>query len=313
MPTIRGKITDQYGQPAARTVRLYRRDTGAFLGETSSAAAVDGGDPHFDKVSLLLHMDGADGSTTFTDNSPGSKIVTAYGGARISTAQSKFGGASAVFDGISDYLSAPAHADFDFGTGDFTLEAWVFQAASSAYSAIICRQQNVGAEGLFQLRLNSGKPEFVFCANSSWSVVTLAAAQSIAANSWTHIALSRLGGIGMLFVDGVLADTKSIAGTLNVAGRPLTIGVLNDGDSTNLLAFFSGHIDEARITKGLARYTANFTPPSTPFPDMPGPGRTLAFGEYYLATTHTGEVQVVCMDNANEPLENDLILRTFPV
>ena len=225
------------------------------------------GDADFDKVSLLLHMDGADGSTTFTDSSPGSKIVTAYGGARISTAQSKFGGASAVFDGINGYLSAPAHADFDFGTGDFTLEAWVFPATISGYAAIICRQQNIGVEGLFQLRLSSDKPEFVFCANSSSSVVTLSAAQSIAANTWTHIALSRLGGIGRLFVDGVLADTKSMEGTLNVAGRPLTIGVLNDGDSTNLSAFFSGHIDEARITKGVAHYTANFTPPGEPFPN----------------------------------------------
>ncbi len=238
------------------------------------------GDADFDKVALLLHMDGANGSTTFTDNSPGSKIVTAYGGARISTAQSKFGGASAVFDGISDYLSAPAHADFDFGTGDFTLEAWVFQAASSEYSAIICRQQYVGAEGLFQLRLNYGKPEFVFCANSSYSLVTLSAAQSIAANTWTHIALSRLGGIGRLFVDGVLADTKSMAGTLNVAGRPLTIGVLNAGDSTDLLAFFSGHIDDVRITKGLARYTADFTPPTEPFPN--------ASAAYALSGTVTG-------------------------
>ena len=270
-------------------------------------------DADFDKVSLLLHCDGADGSTTFTDNSPGSKIVTAYDGARISTAQSKFGGASAVFDGINDYLSAPAHADFDFGTGDFTLEAWVFQAASSAYSSIICRQKNIGAEGLFQLRLSSGKPEFVFCANSSYSVVTLSAAQSIAANTWTHIALSRLGGIGRLFVDGVLADAKSIAGTLNVAGRPLTIGALNTGNSTNLLAFFSGHIDEARITKGAARYTANFTPPTGPFPDIQSSERTMLLGEYYFATDYTSEVQVVCVDDASEPLENDLILRTFPV
>lgn len=211
------------------------------------------GDADFSKVSLLLHCDGADGSTTFTDSSATPKTVTAVGVAKISTAQSKFGGASAIFDGISDYLSVPAHADFDFGTGDFTLDAWVFPATISGYAAIICRQQNVGDEGLFQLRLSSGKPEFVFCANSSSSLVTLSAAQSIAANTWTHIALSRLGGIGRLFVDGVLADTKSIAGTLNVAGRPLTIGVLNDGDSTNLLAFFSGHIDDARITKGLAR------------------------------------------------------------
>ena len=315
MPTIKGKITDQYGQPAARTVRLYRRDTGAFLGETSSAAAVEGGDPHFDKVSLLLHFDGADGSTTFTDSSSTPKALTAYSGAAISAAQSKWGGASLWLDGTNDYLSAPAHADFDFGTGDFTLEAWVFPATISGVACIICRQQNVGAEGLFQLRLNSGKPELVFCANSSWSVVTLAAAQSIAANTWTHIAFARQGGTGGLFVDGALADTKSTAGTLNVAGRPLTVGVLNDGNGGNLGAFFSGHIDDVRITKGAARYTANFTPPTMPFPaSMYTPQNIL--GDYYLSTSYVGEVQRVVLDSQalGDPGKlNDLIDRVLLV
>ena len=78
-------------------------------------------DPHIDKVALLLHMDGVDGSTTFNDSSPTAKAIAASGNAKVSAAQSKWGGASLVLDGSGDYLSAPAHADFVFGGGDFTV------------------------------------------------------------------------------------------------------------------------------------------------------------------------------------------------
>ena len=78
-------------------------------------------DPDFDKVSLLLHMDGAYGSTTFNDSSPAAKAVAASGNAKVSAAKSKWGGASLALGGSGDYLSAPAHADFVFGVGDFTV------------------------------------------------------------------------------------------------------------------------------------------------------------------------------------------------
>jgi len=82
-------------------------------------------DTYYSNVSLLLHCDGSNGSTTFTDNSPSPKTVTANGNASVSTAQSKFGGASAVFDGTGDYLSLDGSSGFAFGTGDFTIEFWL--------------------------------------------------------------------------------------------------------------------------------------------------------------------------------------------
>ena len=85
----------------------------------SSYAPVD---EEFDKVSLLLHGDGTNGSTTIIDSSSSPKAVTAVGDAQISTAQSKFGGASIAFDGAGDWLTTPASNNFAFGIGDFTIE-----------------------------------------------------------------------------------------------------------------------------------------------------------------------------------------------
>ena len=74
---------------------------------------------------LLLHCDGTDASTTFTDSSSPAKTVTAVGDAQLDTAQFKFGTASGLFDGTGDELTVTDHADFDFGTGDFTIEFFV--------------------------------------------------------------------------------------------------------------------------------------------------------------------------------------------
>lgn len=70
----------------------------------------------------LLHMNGVDGSTTFTDES--GKSWTAKGNAQIDTAGSRFGGASALFDGSGDYMELPDHEDFNVGSGDFTVDFW---------------------------------------------------------------------------------------------------------------------------------------------------------------------------------------------
>jgi hypothetical protein len=83
-------------------------------------------DPYRSQVSLLLHGDGTNGSTTIVDSSPSPKTVTAVGDAQISTAQSKFGGASIAFDGNGDYLDASSSNQYAIGTEDFTVEGWVY-------------------------------------------------------------------------------------------------------------------------------------------------------------------------------------------
>src|SRR3990167_5305793 len=82
---------------------------------------------------LMLHMDGTDGATTFTDSSDNAKTMTAVGNAQIDTAQSKFGGASGLFDGTGDWLTTPDSTDWDLGTGDFTIDFWIrFSSVANA-------------------------------------------------------------------------------------------------------------------------------------------------------------------------------------
>jgi hypothetical protein len=82
-------------------------------------------DPNFASVVLLVGFDGSDGSTTFTDESGAAHALTAVGNVQVDTAQSKFGGASGLFDGAGDAITAADSAAWHFGTGDFTVEAWV--------------------------------------------------------------------------------------------------------------------------------------------------------------------------------------------
>lgn len=216
------------------------------------------GDADFDKVVLLLHCDGANGSTTFTDNSPSPKTVTAYGDAKVSTAQSKFGGASAYFDGVGDYLTVPNTTDLQFGTGDFTVEGWIRCESITGKYVFLCLGTYYQVTSGIVFYFVDGK-----IAAYSGTSPFIAASASISANTWTHVAWARSGATLRLFTDGVLRHQAELSAHLSPTGSPPTIG--QDAQYSNMLFF--GHIDDLRITKGAARYTANFTPPTAPFPD----------------------------------------------
>ena len=302
MPAVGGFVSDSAGAPVDRELRLYRRDTGALLGKTRSSGG--DGDPHFDKVSLLLHMDGVDGSTTFIDQL-GAQCLP-VGDARLSTAQSVYGGSSLLLGGSMDGLQINHSGAFNFGTGDFTVEMWVYVIAHTNVTAALLASGGSGwVSGECVLRFDTGSVLSLY-ANTNGILVGTG---PFPTGQWQHVAMCRSGGTASIYQGGVAVASGWLPGNLNFSNNLKSFLGYSDFDKISL----NGYIDDLRVTKGLARYTSNFTPPSTPFPDAPDAGRTLAFGEYYFATTHTGEVQVVCVDDASEPLENDLILRTFPV
>ena len=213
------------------------------------------GDEYYNSCSLLMHFSGSNGSTTFIDNSPTPKTVTPVGNAQISTAQSKFGGSSGYFDGAGDYLTLSSDAAFGTGTGNFTIEFWMYPV--SVASGYVFDNRTGGAVqsviGYF-----SAAGSFTFTGGIITTGVTKT---SITANSWYHVACVRNSGTVYLFVDGVSAGTDTVAGSAN-SSNPFTIGSKYDGTNG-----FNGYIDDFRYTKGVARYTSSFTVPSSAFPD----------------------------------------------
>ena len=223
-------------------------------------------DPYCSQVSLLLHGDGANGSTTITDSSPTPKTVTAVGNAQISTVQSKFGGSSIAFDGSGDRLTIPQNTDFSFGTGDLTVEFWAYKSANglNGYDAVFTSYRTASAPGFFvELSASRG---FAVYARSGLSDLLCTATTTINDSSWHHWAACRSGATWYLFKDGIALSK----GTDNIGSTAITTTAFGHlvGSAQDTSFFdFNGYIDDLRITKGVARYTANFTPPTAPFPD----------------------------------------------
>lgn len=212
-------------------------------------------DATFSNVGLLLHFDGADGSATFTDSSPRPKVVTAFG-AQISTAQSKYGGASGLF-AQGNYLTVPPSADLGFGTGDFTIEFWVRPALTgdSVHEILDFRSADI-VEPLVLGFTTGGAVRYY-----DGAVVRVGTSGLIAANTWSHIAWCRQSNVNRIYVNGVMNSTYTASQNFG-ASRGLCIGanVIKNAER------FVGNIDELRLKKGEAVYTSNFTPPPAPFP-----------------------------------------------
>ena len=170
----------------------------------------------------MLHCDGTDASTTFTDSSTTPHTVTANGNAQVDTSQSQFGGASGLFDGTGDYLSIPETTDFDFGTGDFTIDFWLrFNTGSTSL-----------ARDLFELGLYSQNKgvaaqwngfSILVYFNGGTEIFTGAWAPT--ENTWYHLAMARSGTNFRVFIDGTqLGSTVTNSTDITTVGQGNTIG-----------------------------------------------------------------------------------------
>jgi Concanavalin A-like lectin/glucanases superfamily len=216
-------------------------------------------DPNFANVTLLLHMDGSNGSTTFTDSSSNAFTMTAAANAQISTTQSKWNGASGYFDGAGDTVTASANAAFALGSGDFTIEVWLYSLDSG--SSLRCiydnRSTNTSTTGIM-IRENSGG-FLVYINNTTIASTTTGRT----ANTWQHLAVVRSSGTVTIYVDGT--SIKTGANSTNLTDTNCRISGFVD-TQVNPYAYY-GYMDDLRITKSVARYTANFTAPTEAFPD----------------------------------------------
>ena len=184
-------------------------------------------------------------------------VLETVGSAQISTAQSKFGGSSMSFDGSGDYLTFPSSQDFALGSTDFTVEYWI-NTAASADDGIL---QISTTPGGFATSYTNGLMMAVvsgvlYYALGGSSVNT---STTINNGNWRHIAMSRSGSSLKIFVDGT--QVSSATNSNSVTGTYLVVGGYYSTSFT-----LNGYINDLRITRGYARYTANFTPPTTAFP-----------------------------------------------
>ena len=217
------------------------------------------GDPYYNSCSLLMHFSGSNSSTTFIDNSPNNFTVTPNNGAFISTAQSKFGGSSGFFDGTDDYLSITDNSVFDFGSGDFTIEYWEYRTVSTLYKPVISRNNN-GYPPFMLGWSESGNVNFFISTNgSSWDVASAVSMGTIITNNWTHYAVTRQGNTFRTFQNGTQISTFTSTATLPAGSGTLQIGRYSS------VYYYTGYLDELRISKGVARYTGSFTTSSNEF------------------------------------------------
>lgn len=238
-----------------RTLAGPRNQRGFIINPYALGAAGGGGDPSWGNVVSLLHFNGTDTSTTFTDNS--SSTWTANGNAQIDTAQSVFGGASGLFDGNGDYIISNTMAALA-GSDQFTLEFRVRLNSLSGWQ--ILAAQFSGNAMLFNYNHSAHSNKFQFAIGG----LQLGSTVTPVANTWYAVAATRdAGGTVRLFVDGNLENSGT--GTAGVGATPFYIGCIPPyGGGTIAL---NGWMDEFRFTKGVCRYTASYTPAVAEFPN----------------------------------------------
>jgi hypothetical protein len=208
-------------------------------------------------TTLLLHFEGAENSTTFTDSGITGHTITPNGDVKIVNL-CKFGGASCYLDGTGDDLSIPNSTDWDLGTagnGDFTLEFWLLLKANA--NTFICAHDGTGdgTKG-WQFGYYAGGAQMYLYTGSGTSRFL---SWSPSLNTWYHIALVRSGSTVTNYVDGASIGTFA-DGDFSSDGCPLFIGQSGENSS-----YANAYFEELRLSKGIARYTSDFTPPATAF------------------------------------------------
>lgn len=238
------------GSPRAGVSNL-----GSLGGDVEDGVA----DEHFDNVALLLDGDGTNGQTTFTDKSNSPLTVTAFDNAQVDTSVKKFGTGSIKFDGASDYLTVEGSTGVGaFGTDDFTLEMWIYATAANNDSIFENRPSGANAATGFTLvAFNSSTINFWSGGGNRISATGLTWL-----NGWHHLAITRESGTTTLWFDGESKGTTTYSALMNMTDTSdVIIGAGRYSGTTTITSTSSvfAYMDEIRITKGVARYSADFS------------------------------------------------------
>lgn len=225
----------------------------------SYAHTLGGGhDPSFSSVVMLAHWDGTNAQTTpFVNSCPrGTTINTASSGASLTTTTPLFGATCLTLVGNNAYPGSNSHADYNFGTGDLTIEFAIFTATPA--------QANV----LFDMRTatNSAFP-CIHITGSTFNYLVSGTNRivggTVATSTWQRIAVARISGTTKMFLDGTQIGSNYTDST-NYAQSNMTFG----GASYTPAGSFVGKMDEHRITNGVGRYSGTYTLDAVAFPNV---------------------------------------------
>ncbi|RJT32101.1 LamG domain-containing protein [Mesorhizobium waimense] len=224
-------------------------------------------DPYFANVVLLCGFNGTDGATTAPDESLSAKTLTFVGDAQIDTARSKFDGASLLLDGTGDRVTVPDSLDWDLSDANsdqFTVECWIYPTVGNTTQYLIAQSGNIG-NWSWGLGFSDLTIFFQWSPNGTTPMNSLTyASPTMSLNAWHHACVDKdATGKIRLYVDGVMRASSTPANSAFFnSTATLQIGAFNAAN------FFNGSIDEARITKGVARYASDsgFTVPTEAFP-----------------------------------------------
>jgi Concanavalin A-like lectin/glucanases superfamily len=217
-------------------------------------------DPYWDNVVLLMHMEGTHNSNTFKDEK--GKTLSASGSAVTSTNTSRFGSTAMYTPGTSGLLGTN-HVDLQLQAADFTIEAWVNVSGGSGPRTIFGKADGSGGQSYY-LYYDVGALVFIYTTDG-WSATaqSTVASVTLTIGNWYHVAVSRIGTVIYLFLDGVLVATKTGVPSWFNSAAPFRVG--REGIS-GYEYYWVGYIDELRVTKGVGRYNATFSVPTAAYP-----------------------------------------------
>ena len=211
--------------------------------------------------------------------------------------QDEFTG-SVFFDGNGDHLDVPLSSDFNFGAGDFTIEAWVY-IHTAKDAGVFGTNKSSGSFAGYELDVfTNGSIRFYSGNGSTYNYTSLGAstaAGSVPVQTWTHIVASRQESTLRLFVNGVLSGSNT-SFTHTIADSPTAPDIGSDGISTGSTYHHHGYISNLRVCKGHAVYTGNFTVPTRELEVHTKPPKGVVFPAADNVT-----VLLACQD-ANNPL-----------
>jgi hypothetical protein len=237
---------------------------GAFVDRAFSINVASAGDPYWTGVTLLMHMNG-----NFTDQKGHTFTATNA----TATGAGKFGSNSASIG--TGYITTPSSSDWQFKSSDFTVESWVYvpDATYLANSAVIVGTHGTGSTDGWTVYLNTNGTATGWTTSSGGFGTgnhAVTSASPINYASWNHVAFVRNGNVLTIYLNGV-GNSVTISNGYSVYNTPNSLRIGANVNNGNNFTKSGALIDEVRITKGVARYTTNFAPPQSAFPDTVKP------------------------------------------